>query len=81
MEKPANDWYRERAGKECVVSRGGSLTLSQRPTGCAGEVKHHIPLGVVDGFEGALFQKIADGGCHSGTSRPRAASASGTTLA
>lgn len=61
VEKPANDWYRERTGKECVVSPGGSLALSKRPVGCAGEVKYHIPLGIVDGFEGALFQKIADG--------------------
>ena len=62
VEKPADDWYRERTGKECVISRGGSLTLSQRPAGCAGEVRYHIPLGIVDGFEGALFQEIADGG-------------------
>lgn len=61
VEKPASDWYREHTGKDRVVSPGGSLTLSKRPTGCAGEVKYHIPLGIVDGFEGALFQKIADG--------------------
>lgn len=61
VEKPANDWYRERTGKDRVVSPGGSLTLSKRPVGCAGEVKYHIPLGIVDGFEGTLFQKIADG--------------------
>lgn len=61
VEKPADDWYREHTGKESVVSPGGSLTLSKRPVGCAGEVKYHIPFGIVDGFEGALFQKIADG--------------------
>lgn len=61
VEKPADDWYREHTEKESVVSPGGSLTLSKRPVGCAGEVKYHIPFGVVDGFEGALFQKIADG--------------------
>ena len=62
VEKPANDWYRERTGKDRVVSPGGSLTLIQRSAGCAGEVRYHIPLGIVDGFEGALFQEIADGG-------------------
>lgn len=61
VEKPAGDWYRECTGKGRVVSRGGSLILSQRLAGCAGEVKYHIPLGAVDGFEGVLFQKIADG--------------------
>lgn len=61
VEKPANDWYREHTGKERVVSPVGSLALSKRPVGCAGEVKYHIPLGIVDGFEGELFQKIADG--------------------
>ena len=61
VEKPADDWCREHTEKESVVSPGGSLTLSKRPVGCAGEVKYHIPLGTVDGFEGALFQKIADG--------------------
>ena len=61
MEKPADDWYREHTGKKSVVSPRGSLTLSQRPAGCDEEVKYHIPLGIVGGFEGALFQKIADG--------------------
>lgn len=61
VEKPVDDWRREHAEKEHIVSCGGSLTLRQRQTTSAGKIKYHIPLGTVDGFEDALFQKIADG--------------------